>query len=72
MIYTSFSETRGLLLISKMANVAPIHKKSMQFIENNYRSVSQLPVYVKILGSSISYEIHPNFFGINLYADVQF
>ena len=55
-----------------MANVAPIHKKSMQFIENSYRSVSQLPIYVKIFGNSISYEMHPNIFGINLYADVQF
>ena len=55
-----------------MTNVAPIHTKSMQFIENNCRSVSQLPIYVKIFGSSISYEMHPNLFGINLYADVQF
>ena len=44
----------------------------MQLIENNYKPVSQLPIYVQIFESSIYYEMYPYFVEISLYADVPF
>ena len=49
MIFTNCLTRGSIPEISKYANVVPIHKKNKKNLKENYRPISLLPIFGKIL-----------------------
>ena len=71
MIFTSYLETRVLLLHWKKASVVPIHKKESKQLLKNHRPVSLLPICFKIFERLKYNEVYPYLIDNNLISSYQ-